>query len=70
MTETESERANGGAYPTETDSRGSSPAEGEPPHPSTEPKGSEGSSRPDPNKPSDAGTARETVTDPATGAPI
>lgn len=69
MSETESERGQGGAYPSETDSRRPGPADGEPPRPSTEPVGSEGSSRPDPDKPSDARVAREGVTDPATGAP-
>jgi hypothetical protein len=69
MSETESERAQGGAYPTETDSRRPGPADGQPPRPSTEPEGSEGSSRPDPDKPSDSHVAREIMTDPSTGAP-
>jgi len=70
MSETESERAQGGAYPTETDSRRPSPADGEPPRPSTEPKGLEGSSRPDPENGSTPGVAREIATDPATGEPV
>ena len=68
--ETESERAQGGAYPSETDTRRAPPAEGQPPRSKTEPAGSEGSSRPDPDRPSDGGAARETQTDPSTGAPL
>lgn len=69
MSETESERAQGGAYPTETDSQRDPPREGRPPRSPNEPQGSEGASRPDPKRPSDEGTARETTTDPATGEP-
>lgn len=68
--ETESERAKGGAYPSETDTRRPPPADGQPPRPASEPHGSEGSSRPDPGASSDAGTAREITTDPSTGAPL
>lgn len=68
--ETESERAQGGAYPTETGAQHDPSAPGQPPRPSSEPAGSEGSNRPDPNRASDAQTAREILTDPATGAPI
>ena len=70
MSETESERAQGGAYPSELDGRGRPAGDGELPRPATEPVGSKGSSHPDPNRASDPGTARETVTDPATGAPL
>lgn len=68
--ETESERAQGGAYPSELDNRRPSADDGEPPRSATEPKGSEGSALPDPNRASDAETARESLTDPVTGAPI
>jgi hypothetical protein len=68
--ETESERAQGGAYPTETGSYRTPPNDGEPPRPTSEPEGSEGAALPDPAIPSDAQTARETLTDPFTGAPM
>ena len=68
--ETESDRAQGGAYPSELDNRRPSGGDGQPPRSATEPKGSEGSSLPDPNRASDTQTARETLSDPITGAPI
>ncbi len=68
--ETESERAQGGAYPSEVDNRRASGTDGQPPRAATEPKGSEGSAVPDPGLASDRQTARETQTDPVTGAPI
>ena len=68
--ETESERAKGGAYPSETDTRRTPPADGQPPRPASEPRGSEGSSRPDGVPPSDPRTAREITTDPSTGEPL
>lgn len=68
--ETEPERADGGAYPSETDTRRAPPGDGQPPRPASEPAGSEGSSRPDPSGASDADTAREIKTDPSTGEPI
>ena len=67
---TEAERAQGGAYPTETDSQRASEVDGGSIRSTYEPKGSEGSSLPDPNRPSDAQTAREILTDPITGAPV
>ena len=67
--ETESERAQGGAYPTEVDNRRAPRDAGQPPRPATEPKGTEGQSRPDPAATSDESTAREILTDPFTGAP-
>ena len=70
MSETESERAKGGAYPTEIDGRGRPNGDGELPRPASEPVGSKGSSHPDPARSSDGDTARETVVDPATGAPL
>lgn len=66
---TEAERAQGGAYPTETDSQRASEADGGSIRSTSEPVGSEGSSAPDPSRPSDAQTAREVLTDPITGAP-
>ena len=68
--ETESERAQGGAYPSELDNRRPSGVDGKPPRAATEPAGSEGSALPDPSVPSDRQTARESLTDPVTGAPI
>jgi hypothetical protein len=57
MSETESERADGGAYPSDYENL--RPPEGDgPPRPATEPEGSEGSS-----------DTPKTLTDPATGAP-
>lgn len=66
----EAERAQGGAYPSEVDVRRAPQADGEPPRPKSEPVESEGRSTPDPATPSDAGTSRETRTDPFTGEPI
>ena len=68
--ETEAERAQGGAYPSELDNRRDSGEDGQPPRSATEPMGSEGSSLPDPEAQSDTRTARETQSDPITGAPI
>ncbi|MBW3559435.1 MAG: TOP6B-like family protein [Proteobacteria bacterium] len=68
--ETESERAQGGAYPSEVDNRRPSGDDGQPPRAATEPQGSEGSAVPDPGLASDRQTSRETRTDPVTGAPI
>ena len=70
MSDNEAERGRGGAYPTETESRRTPADEGEPPRPANEPPGAEGSSRPNPQAPSDRETARETITDPSTGAPL
>ena len=67
---TEAERAQGRAYPPETDSQRASDVDGGSIRSTFEPVGSEGSSLPDPNRPSDAQTAREILTDPITGAPI
>jgi hypothetical protein len=58
MSETESERGGGGAYPSDYDNQRRPEEDGQPPRPATEPKGSEGSSDTD-----------KTLTDPATGAP-
>ncbi len=69
MPETESERAQGGAYPTEVDNRRPSGKDGKPPRSATEPPGSEKTNHPEP-APSDAGTAREITTDPITGEPL
>lgn len=69
-TERESERAQGGAYPAEVDNRRAPPHDGEPPRPASEPAGSEGRARPDPERSSDRETARETLTDPSTGEPL
>jgi hypothetical protein len=66
----EAERANGGAYPSEVDNRRAPGGDGQPPRPKSEPVESEGRSTPDPARPSDAETSRETRTDPFTGAPI
>ncbi len=66
----EAERAQGGAYPSEVDNRRAPGGDGRPPRPKSEPVESEGASTPDPSVPSDAGTSRETRTDPFTGAPI
>ena len=66
----EAERAQGGAYPSEVDVRRAPDADGEPPRPKSEPVETEGRSTPDPSVKSDAGTSRETRTDPFTGAPI
>lgn len=70
MPETESERAQGGAYPTEVDNRRPSDTDGKPPRSATEPPGSEKANHPDPKRPSDSGTAREIATDPITGEPL
>jgi hypothetical protein len=70
MSETESERAQGGAYPSELDGRGRPNGDGQLPRPASEPEGAKGSSHPDPGRASDESTARETVVDPATGAPL
>lgn len=70
MPETESERAQGGAYPTEVDNRRPSGTDGRPPRSATEPPGSEEADHPDPSKPSDAKTSREISTDPVTGEPL
>ena len=68
--ETEAERAQGGAYPTETDSQRASDMDGGSMRPTVEPAGSEGSAAPDPSRASDKHTAREILTDPMTGAPV
>ena len=57
MSETESERADGGAYPSDYENQRTPEGDG-PPRPATEPEGSEGSS-----------DTPKTLTDPATGAP-
>lgn len=57
MSETESERAQGGAYPSDYENQRTPEKDGEPPRPATEPKGAEGSS--------DSGG---TFTEPGTGA--
>ncbi len=69
MPETESERAQGGAYPGELDNRRPSGTDGQPPRSATEPPGSEAADRP-PDKASDKRTAREITTDPTTGEPL
>lgn len=69
MSETESERAQGGAYPSELDNRRAPPEGGQPPRSATEPPGSEGADLP-PDKGSDRETAREIATDPITGEPL
>ena len=56
MKETESERAQGGAYPSDYDNMRLPAEDGQPPRPATEPEGSEGSS-----------DSPKNWTDPATG---
>ena len=69
MPETESERAQGGAYPSELDNRRPSGGDGQPPRSTTEPAGSEAADTPE-EAPSDRKTAREIATDPITGEPL
>ena len=58
MTESQPDRAHGGAYPSDYDNLRPPKEDGRPPRPATEPEGSEGSS--------DSAGSR---TDPATGEP-
>jgi hypothetical protein len=56
MSETQPERADGGAYPSDYENQRTPEEDGRPPRPATEPEGAEGSSDSD-----------GTWTDPATG---
>jgi hypothetical protein len=69
--ETESQRAQGGAYPSEVDNRRAPDHDGAPPRPQTEPRSTEGQATPDPSTNSDdPSVTHEERTDPFTGEPI